>query len=268
MAKSYRQFLNAWISDQQNNGRGIKSRMSEVIGTKTGFITQVFQELADFSLEQALGLASWMGLNEKEKEYFLVLVQRDRAGTKDLKDYFNAQLNKLSDAQNNLSQRLEIKRVPSEVNQSIYFSSWTYSCAHVLLTCRGPHTAQSMALRLGISLSTCREILDFLVQSDLAKEKNGQYETGEARMHLGTDSPNLLKHHLNWNLRGMQAIEADLKKGVHYSSVVSVSKEDYARVREGLVQAIEKAKSIIKESPGEVVCGFTLNLFEVAPELR
>jgi hypothetical protein len=84
-------------------------------------------------------------------------------------------------------------------------------------------------------------------------------------MHLGTDSANLLKHHLNWNLRAIQAIEADLKKGLHYSSIVSISREDHARLREDLVRAIDAAKALVRESPGEILTGFTLNLFEVAP---
>lgn len=260
-ATSYRGFLEAWLEAQPQRGRGLRSRMAEVIGTQTGFITQVFQGAAEFSLEQGLKLAVWIGLDEGAKEFFLLLLQRDRAGTPELETHFQGLMTRILEKRRDLSQRLDVKTAPSELDQATYFSSWIYAAVHVALTCENLGTAEAIATHLALPLPQVRKALEFLSGAGLAAEKQGRLETGEARMHLGTASPHLLKHHLNWNLRAIRAVEADLSAGLHYSSVVSLSAEDQMKIREIFTEALDRSKKIVRDSPGESVCGITLNVF-------
>lgn len=260
-AKSYRGYLEAWLESQPQRGRGLRSRMAEVIGTQTGFITQVFQGAAEFSLEQGLKIAHWIGLDGVTKEFFLLLLQRDRAGTPELRAHFQTLMARILESRRDLSQRLDVKTAPSELDQATYFSSWVYAAVHVALTCEGLDSAERIADHLRLPLAVVRKALEFLLQAGLATEDGGRLRTGEARMHLGTTSPHLLKHHLNWNLRAMHALEADLAGGLHYSSVVSLSKDDIEKLRELLTEALNRSKKIIRDSPGEEVCGLTVNLF-------
>ncbi len=261
-AKNHISYLKHWILSQPKKGYGLKSQLAESIGTQTGFVTQAIQGSANFSPEQGLEIARFMGLSEEEIQFYLLLLQRDRAGTHELKMHYDRQMKLLLEQRESLAQRLKAKTAPSNLDQSTYFSSWVYSYLHVLLTCR-PHTRlEETAEAVGMKTTEVKPYMDFLVQAGLANLTNKGYSTGEALMHLGTNSPHLLKHHLNWNLRAIQAIEKSLKDGLHYSSVVSLSEEDYLSAKELLVTAVQEFKKIIKDSKGERVYGFTLNLFD------
>lgn len=262
-ASSYRDFLADWIESRAGGGRGLRTRMAEEIGAGSGFVTQVFAGASQFSLEQGLRLARWMALGARETEFFILLLEHDRAGTPDLRQHFQSKMARMQEENKKLSHRLETKSVPTALDPAVYFSSWAYAGVHVALTCEGLDTEASLAKKLHLPPAQVRKVLEFLVAAGLAKLENGRYLTGEARMHLGVDSPWLLRHHLNWSLRALAAAEADLGKGTHYSSVVSLAKKDHKLVREILTDAIDRIKKIVSVSPGESVYGFTLNLFEV-----
>ena len=261
-AKTHLNYLKHWISHQPRKGYGLKSKLAQVIGTQTGFVTQVFQGSANFSLEQGILMTEWMGMNEEESHFFLLLLQKDRAGSHTLKTHFQKQLENIRNQREDLSRRLKTKSAPSALDQATYFSSWVYAYLHVLLTCQ-PHTRlEEAADTLGVEPSEAKPYMDFLEQAGLARLTNKGYSTGEARWHIGSNSPHLLKHHLNWNLRAIQAVEKSLKKGMHYSSVVSLSEEDHLKAKDIFVKAVKEFKEIVKDSEGEKVYGFTLNLFE------
>jgi len=120
-----------------------------------------------------------------------------------------------------------------------------------------------MAEALGLPLEMISEILEFLIHAGLVREENGRYVTGSARLHLGTDSPYLSQHHRNWNLKAVDKLGRDVKTGLHYSSVVTLTPEDIEHVKETFMQAIEKSKKIVRESKGEKVSSITLNFFEI-----
>ena len=60
----------------------------------------------------------------------------------------------------------------------------------------------------------------------------------------------------------MHAIDRDATIGLHYSSVVSIGKEDLQRIREMLTKAIAEAKAVIKDSPEETLASFCLDFYE------
>lgn len=261
-AKTHLSYLKHWISNQPRKGYGLKSQLAQEIGTQTGFVTQVFQGMGNFSPEQGILIAHWMGMNEEEAQYFLLLLQKDRAGTRTLKDHFESQMSNIRDQREDLARRLKTKSAPSEIDQATYFSSWIYSYLHVLLTCKEHTRLEEAAEAIGVEPVEVKPYMDFLVVNGLAKQTDRGYATGEARWHIGTNSPHLLKHHLNWNFRAIQAIEKSLKKGMHYSSVVSLSEEDHLKVKEIFVNAVKEFNDIVRDSKGEQVYGFTLNLFD------
>ena len=68
---------------------------------------------------------------------------------------------------------------------------------------------------------------------------------------------------MNWRLRAIRSLENHDQKSLHYSSVVSVSVEDYYRIREILANELVSLKAIIKESTSALAVGFSIDLFEI-----
>lgn len=88
------------------------------------------------------------------------------------------------------------------------------------------------------------------------------YTTGQARLYLPGDSSLISRHHANWRIHALQSLFAANSEDLHYSSVVTLSREDGARIREQLIQAIQKAKEIIKDSPEEDLFGFHMDFYQ------
>jgi hypothetical protein len=71
-------------------------------------------------------------------------------------------------------------------------------------------------------------------------------------------------HHSNWRLLAMQALENEQSDELHYSSVITMRREDIPKIREAMVRAIEEVRGKVRSSTDEdsVLC-YTLDLFEL-----
>ena len=91
----------------------------------------------------------------------------------------------------------------------------------------------------------------------------GKIELTTRSLHLDKKSEHVIRHHTNWRLQSVRALEHDTPNDFHYSSVVTMSKKDLPRVREILIGAIEEIRGVIRESGDEVVYSYLLDLFPV-----
>lgn len=99
----------------------------------------------------------------------------------------------------------------------------------------------------------------------LINNQGGNFTPGDVRIHLGHDSPMISKHHTNWRIQAVRSFERETPQELHYSGVISISREDLPRVREALVRALEEVRRIVKDSKDEAVYCYALDLFGLGP---
>ncbi|MCM2323097.1 MAG: TIGR02147 family protein [Oligoflexia bacterium] len=260
----YRQYLLAWIESRPKRGRGLRAALADAIRSPISHVSQVLGGKSDLSPEQAEEMNDFLGHTSEQAEYFLLLVQLGRAGTPKLQRRIETQLQRMREKRLVLKDRLEVKHTLSREDQAIFYSSWQYAAVHILLTIDRFGTKEAISEYLGLSLKKTAEILEFLLSLGLAVQAEGRYRVGTARVHLGNDSPMIAKHHINWRLQAMRALEREDAQGdLHYSSVISISKEDVIRIKALLVKAIESAKAVIRDSPEEELHSFCLDFFRI-----
>src|SRR4051812_25961989 len=102
----YKAYVQQWIRTKPQGGRGEVMKIAAALGVHSTLVSQVLKGSKDFTLEQAHALSGHIGLTDLEREYLLALVQRDRAGTAELKRFFIAQLDKLKRQSLRISQRI------------------------------------------------------------------------------------------------------------------------------------------------------------------
>jgi hypothetical protein len=183
--------------------------------------------------------------------FFLLLIQFGRAGTESLRQLFNEQIDALAKSQNVLKNRLEYKKILSLEDQATFYSSWHYGAIHVLVSVPGCHNEKGISEYLGIPLQKTTEVLNFLVTTGLVERADGKYKIGTSHIHLGIDSPMLARHHSNWRMQAIQDLDREQRETLHYSSVISCSREDSAKMRSILVKAIEDVRALVKGSKDE-----------------
>ncbi|MCM0605949.1 MAG: TIGR02147 family protein [Xanthomonadaceae bacterium] len=260
----YREYLLAWIASRPNKGRGLRVSIAETIHSPVSHVSQVLKGISNLSFEQAEGLNELLGHSTEQADYFLLLVQLQRAGTPKLRARLKTQIEKARAKRLVLKDRLGVKSELSREDQVIFYSSWHYVAVHILLTIPEFQTKEKIARHLKLSLKRVTEILEFMMNLGLAELKNGKYIVGTTRIHLGNDSAMITKHHINWRLQAIQSLEReDFLDSLHYSSVVSISCEDVTQIKSVLVKAIENAKNLIRDSKEEELHSFCIDFFRV-----
>lgn len=260
---NYKKFIIDLIDNSPSEGRGRRKALAESIRCQVAHITHVLSGENHFSMEQAESAARYFALTKDETEYFLLLVQHNRAGTVELRKFMDGLLQELREKNSLLKGRLKIKDTLSREDQAIYYSSWYYAAVHMALTVPTFRSSEKIAEKLGLTAARVQEILEFLLQKGLAHKIANQYRTEKPFLHLEKNSPLISKHHANFRVRALQALDHERNHDLHYSLVFSVEKKDLPKVRECLVKALEGCAEIIRPSREEELACLCIDLFSV-----
>lgn len=241
----------------------MRSRIAEVAGCNTTYVTHVLKGVAQFSLEQSERISKRIGHSRSETEFFLLLVQQNRAGTVALRSLLLEQLDRQVSEHFDFQKRLKFEGTLSQENQAIYYSAWYFSAIHVAISLPEFQTRSALSRYFGLTEDTVNDALEFLVSRGLATQDGGKFKVGSVSLHLGKNSPMIRKHHGNWRVRAIQSMDHLRESDLHYSSVVTVSKADADRVRSIMVKAIEEIREVVKNSKDEGVFAYTFDLFSL-----
>ncbi|RYZ95970.1 MAG: DUF4423 domain-containing protein, partial [Proteobacteria bacterium] len=103
----------------------------------------------------------------------------------------------------------------------------------------------------------------FLEKIGMIERKGDRFGPSSQMVHLGSDSTNIVKHHLNWRLRAMRSIEESGASGTHYSAALSLSRADALRIKQILIDSLQENLKIIGASKEEVAYGYSFDFFEL-----
>lgn len=260
---NYRKFLNSYIKSLPKRGRGFRVRIAEHLDCKTSFVSQVLNGDQNLSVEQAFLMISLLSLTAVEGRYFLSLVQAERAGRKDLQEHFRAEAENLRADFLRLKNRLGEKSISSKEDEFKYFSSSEYAYTHILTTIPEYQSREALLKKLNVSPNRLESILNYLIQLGYVTYNKGKYQPGQRRLHLADDAEIISTHHTNWRIQAIKSCQSPEPKDLHYSSVVSISAEDFDRIRAVMIQHIEEYRQIINSSPCEKPFSLCFDFFEL-----
>ena len=257
----YRVFLRKHIERLPRNGRGEINQMARSAGIHPSLLSQILAGTKNLSLEQAQLIASHLGLTTQETEYFLNLVLYQRAGTANLKTFFKEKLNNLKQASLELSQRVRQDRQLSEEEKSILYSHWLYLAVWLFTSIGSGKSLEDIASRFEISRERATEIINFLLSTNLCILDHGTYKMGSQSVHVGRASPHVHKHHTNWRIRAVDASDKISADELMYTAPMSVSKNDFKKIRERLTEVIKEVTDSAIASKAEDLVYFGLDFF-------
>ena len=140
----YKKFILNWIEQSANGGRGLRKALAEAVGCQTPFITHVLTSNYHFSPEQAEACARWMGLGERAIEYFVLLVLRQRSGSKTLERLFAKQIAKRKEQHTVLKKRVGVTESLNLEDQTRYYSNWLFAAVHLAILNPELNTAEAL----------------------------------------------------------------------------------------------------------------------------
>lgn len=256
----YKEFLKAILGNQ---GHGSRMKLAEALNCQSAYISQVLNQHAHLSFEQAADAAAFLNLDHDEEDFFLTMVQLARAGTERLRQIHLTKLRQTRERRALLSNRITGTDVLDEVTQARYYSRWYYAAIHVLVTVPSYKSKEAIAGYLGLPMTVVNEALEFLLETGLVMSTQEGYVSGKTRVFLKGDSPLIVQHHGNWRMKAMESVHLGQKNNVHFSSVYSLSKKDYLLLKEKLLGHLQEVREIVRPSTEEEVCVLNLDFFSL-----
>ena len=263
--KDYRLFFRQKTEDKAG-AWGSKSKLAKAVGCQLPFISQFLNGKAELSAEQVFRAADFYSLSEEEKEFLILLHQRDRAGTTELKKYYSEKIEKINQARLTISTRLGQDHALNEKERSLYYSSWIYAAMHMAVTISGLNNRDQLRKIFKIGSKQFNNALKFLTDTGLIVESQGQFSVGQTRVRLGNDSAWIVKHHMNWRLRAIESLESESINDLHYSGVLTLSDEDAKRIKDILLENLKKKLDIVDKSKEEKVYVLNFDFFNLFNE--
>lgn len=262
---NYREYLAAWIDEtqkQKSQARGIKGRLATAAQVSPAMMSLILKGQKHMTMEQAAEVAEFLNLNEIETDYFFLLVELGKAGSFKLEQKLKRKLRELQANAKKISARVKKDRELTDEEKAIYYSNWIYTGVRNLSAIPEFGTIDKIAQRLHVPENQVLKTVEFLSEHGLIKKENGQLTFGPTHMHVGSDSPFVMRHHQNWRLRGFQFMEQHTESNLFYTCPMSLSHEAVEEVRKLLPKVIEQVLKIVGPSPSERAFCFNMDWYE------
>lgn len=258
----YKAYLRSKVGGPHQK-KGVKSAMARALGCQPTYVTHVLSGHANLSLEQAEAMNVFLAHTKEESQLFLLLVLRERSGTHTLKANFQEQIDAILANRLVLTKRLGQRNVLTEEQRAVFYSAWYFLAAQIGLTIPAWRTHEALGKHLGLSSARVAEVLQFLCEAGLAQKTGAQFFPTETQIRLGKDSHHILKHHTNWRVKAIESLEHESSHDMHYSSVLSLSEKDVARVKNLLLEQLKDNLKIVAESKEERLFGLNIDFYNL-----
>ena len=258
--KEYRDYLRVEFSGTGEN-RGRRALLSKRLKCQTSFLSQVLTDRSHLSLEHAIQTSEFLNHNASEKRYFMLLVQKSKAGSKTLLNYFDEEISKIHQERESIQERINVKTELNLEDQMKYYSTWHYSALHILAALPTLNSVDGMCTRLKLEPALVKNALQFLEESGFVRKKDGAYQIGPTRIHLPKGAPMLPRHHANWRMKAIESVDEEKAGDLHYSGILGISKKDAKVFKERLLQLLQEFEPILLESKEEVPIVLLMDLF-------
>ncbi len=258
---SYKDYLRDKIQSGAKVTKGLRGQLIEYLHCQSSYLSQVLNGKPNFTLEQAVLLNQFFHHNKLESKYFILLVERSRAGSKELREHFDEEIEEIKKDRSNLKKRLLNTEEINPEDQHKYYSTWFYSAIHVILSIKEFQDPEKIAQHFNLPIELVLQVIDFLESSGLIIHKNNKFELTKKRLHLGSDSVFVQRHHINWRSQALLSAEKNLKDDLHFSTVIAIAKKDFPLIKEIFIKAVHDAREIIRPSEEEALYAITLDFF-------
>lgn len=259
--KKFTSYLNDLANSKGPRG-GVKQELAEVMGIHPAYLSRVLSGTAQLNLEQVERAATHFALDEDGKRYLLFLLEKERAGTQSLKNFFETECTKILEKRLNIKERIPRSRQITVAEQSQYYSTWIYSALHVVACIPRFDDSKKMADYLGLTEQSVKECLEFLEKIQILKFEKGRWVAGERHLHLDKTSPFIKQHHTNWKMRSILALDKQKPTDIRYSGAFAMSQEDAETLREIMLAHLKSYLERVRNSTEEKAYAFSFDFYE------
>lgn len=262
-AKTYREYIKACIARDRDAGKtGAVKRLARVLKVHSTYVSQVIKGKSDFSVDQALGFCLHEKMSPDQTEYFLDLVCRDRAGTKETRTHYQARIDRRLSELADMKKRWQISESLTADQEQKYYHSWLPQVVHLFCQLPGRHTIASIAEKIGVHEGAVLPVVEDLESIGFIERTSEGIKSIRDSVHLGRGSRFTSRNTVNWRLKVISDITSTGQlPGIHYSSVVSMSRKAAEEIDKLILKHLDEMRDVIVPSPSEALYSYCLDFY-------
>jgi uncharacterized protein (TIGR02147 family) len=258
---AYKPFFKAYLRAQKDNW-GIMTKLAKAAGCQRPYLSKVLSGEAHLMPAQAYGLCRFWKFSGEETEYFLGLLEIERAGSSDYREYWIRKTLETKNRHENISKVVERNAAAGDEKDLLYYSSWYWTAIHILVSIPEYQTERAISERLALPIPQVRSVLETLEKWGCVRREKSFWKFGSREQHISKDSPLAVFHHSNWRQQAIANAQRRDPSSVHFTVVQSLSKHDYDRVKELVLDCIHKVSEVAGPSQEEKLMCFSCDFFE------
>jgi uncharacterized protein (TIGR02147 family) len=257
----YRDILHDHFADDSKSW-GAVTRWSEAIACQRSHLSRVMSGQKDLSAEQALATCEFLKLTEAETEFFLLLVERERAGTKAYRDRILAKVRKIKAEREDLARRINQDRIGVQEQELLYYSAWYWSALHIAVNIPELQTVESLSQKFQLPPALVESCLNKLEEFGLIAKDRNRWKFASASVYLPKTSPLAALHHQSWRQRAVLDAQTTLTQNLHFTMVQSISRADFDKIKARLLSVIDEYAATAGPSEPEMLISFVCDFYE------
>lgn len=258
---SYKSFMAYMLSGEGRWGQ--LTRASEALNCQRSYLSRVISEGLHITPDHAYNLTSFWKLGVDERTYFQTLVDYERAADLQYRSHLKSVLFELKKKNESIQERIKRTSLSSENLKVSYFSTWIWSAIHFLTAIPEYQTVEAMADRIGLKRNAVLSHLKQLEAQGFVENRKGHWIYKAGEFHTPKNSPLVVLHHQNWRSRAVIDAQEFENESVHFTGVLTLSRDDLERLKSLLLTFISEANQIASPSRPEEAIALTCDLFKL-----
>jgi uncharacterized protein (TIGR02147 family) len=259
---SYNKYLRD-ISDGNKAAYSV-TQLARFAGVQRSYFSNVLGDRANLNADQGFRLSQGLHHNEAEQAYFLDLIEYERASSPEYKSHLKARLTAAQTKNRTVTEKLD--REAPRLDETVlleYFSSWECVAVHTLTSIPEFQTQEKIAGALRLPPEFVEKILQKLEDWKLIAKAQGRYTWLSGDMHVPHNSPAIALYHREWRERALENARRYPGQDVHFTSLYSVSEEDFQEMRSQILEFIKQYSQKASGSREQKAVVFNIDHFKL-----
>lgn len=266
MIFNYSDFYSFLISETDKYSkiqRGGKKEIAEYLNIPSSLLSQTFDGSRKLTFDQVYLFCEFMSYTELESEFVYNLFHISNTFNKKLILQLKKKLEKIKRSSLKISERVKKDRVLTEYEKSILYSSWYYIAIWAFLSIDNGKTIEEVSVYFKLPINKVKDILSFLVETRISKCIEGRYHHDLNSIHIEKSSPFYKQHHNNWRLQSISKLDLISESDLNFTAPLSLSKQDFDKVREEIMKLIQGLYLTVKETNPERIYCLNIDFFSI-----
>lgn len=243
-------------------GRGSKAKLAEALGCQPSFISQVLKEKNSFSLEQGFKLNEFFKHSDLEKDYFMTLLELGRAGSYELKTYYETKRTELQKKAELVENRIKYNEL-SELDTMAYFSNWNNVLIRQLLNIPEFNTKSKIKEKLRLDKDEVEKCLNFLTEKKLILKEGNHFIIGPQKLHVKKGSPVAQFANAQARIQCLKKLNVGDENAVNFGAQLTLSEKNFKNFKLKLSDLLADFHKSLSDDKPEKMCSLIIDFMEV-----